>query len=554
MGTSKIKVYASNDDAVIVWRYPKKITNCCGFAVYRKRKGETDANAEPLLSSVGFEGDDHVDGEQRPTTIWPLQRYMWTDYYVKQGDEVCYKVVPMIMKNGTLVKDTGNETIWSTWTKIDNSKQDVYFTRGLVSSQFVAKYMAELPGANKAKPKIDDELKSSKSPLREFMGGTAVKKIHEILELVKNNKSLQVYGALYELNEDEMIKRLNLIGKRAHIILANGAFGADDDDPEAKNAKKLNKVDLTRRKVKSGHFAHNKFLVVTDSKSGKEIPILVLTGSTNWTLNGLYKQVNNVIVFTSKKIAGYYMEEWNALLKDCKGGIGMYAAPFKTFNATVKQDGNVRTWFQPVKGLIDMNDAEKLLRSAKEGILFLMFKPGNVGKRTLYNEIVKIAKAKPDLLVHGVINVDPGGKKAPTITFMHKGKMQKGSFEGVVKGNINNSFEFWLEELGSPNVTIHSKLIVVDPFSANPVVMTGSYNMGEKASRANDDNLNIVTKDNKVAEAYAVHVMSVYHHFRWRYYRNALTNQKKWDGNIKDDKWQDWYKSGNNKKELDFWS
>jgi hypothetical protein len=50
--------------------------------------------------------------------------------------------------------------------------------------------------------------------------------------------------------------------------------------------------------------------------------------------------------------------------------------------------------------------------------------------------------------------------------------------------------------------------------------------------------------------------MSVYHHYRWRYYRSSA-GVKKWSGNIKDDKWQNWYwlaaKTANNRKELEFW-
>jgi len=58
---------------------------------------------------------------------------------------------------------------------------------------------------------------------------------------------------------------------------------------------------------------------------------------------------------------------------------------------------------------------------------------------------------------------------------------------------------------------------VIDPFSDNCVVITGSHNLGHKASFDNDENLIIVEGDKKLAVAYATHVLDVYDHFAWRY-------------------------------------
>jgi hypothetical protein len=75
----KIKVLANNDQAMIIWKYTAIIPDCWGFAIYRKKAGETDLLAEPILSSVGFEGDPIPQGDYMPTTTWPLQAYQWID-------------------------------------------------------------------------------------------------------------------------------------------------------------------------------------------------------------------------------------------------------------------------------------------------------------------------------------------------------------------------------------------------------------------------------------------------------------------------------------------
>src|SRR5882757_6292618 len=91
-----IKVYVDNDEACIIWKYPSFIKDCWGFAVYRKKKGESDTEAEPLPTTVGFQDDPHTAFETRPSTEWPIQKFMWIDYFVSTGDEVSYKIIPMV--------------------------------------------------------------------------------------------------------------------------------------------------------------------------------------------------------------------------------------------------------------------------------------------------------------------------------------------------------------------------------------------------------------------------------------------------------------------------
>lgn len=58
---------------------------------------------------------------------------------------------------------------------------------------------------------------------------------------------------------------------------------------------------------------------------------------------------------------------------------------------------------------------------------------------------------------------------------------------------------------------------MIDPFSDKCVVVTGSHNLGHKASFDNDENLAIIEGNKKLAVAYTTHVLDVYDHFAWRY-------------------------------------
>jgi len=57
--------------------------------------------------------------------------------------------------------------------------------------------------------------------------------------------------------------------------------------------------------------------------------------------------------------------------------------------------------------------------------------------------------------------------------------------------------------------TIHDKIVVIDPFSDNCTVITGSHNLGYTASFKNDENMLIIRNDKGIAQAYATHVLDM---------------------------------------------
>jgi phosphatidylserine/phosphatidylglycerophosphate/cardiolipin synthase-like enzyme len=63
---------------------------------------------------------------------------------------------------------------------------------------------------------------------------------------------------------------------------------------------------------------------------------------------------------------------------------------------------------------------------------------------------------------------------------------------------------------------VHSKVVVIDPFGRHPVVMTGSLNMGPKASAVNDENLLIIEGNGALASQYATKIMEIYNQYQWR--------------------------------------
>jgi hypothetical protein len=95
---------------------------------------------------------------------------------------------------------------------------------------------------------------------------------------------------------------------------------------------------------------------------------------------------------------------------------------------------------------------------------------------------------------------------------------------------------------------------VIDPFSKNCTVVTGSHNLGFRASHNNDENMVIVHGHRGLAEAYACHVLDIYDHYAWRF---LLRQHPEIFGRPLqgDDTWQERYISGPDEKspELRFW-
>jgi hypothetical protein len=119
----------------------------------------------------------------------------------------------------------------------------------------------------------------------------------------------------------------------------------------------------------------------------------------------------------------------------------------------------------------------------------------------------------------------------------------------------NDAFGKWEAELAKFGFAIiHNKIVVIDPFSDDCVVVTGSHNLGYRASHNNDENMLIIRGHRALAEAYACHVLDLYDHYAWRF---LLKQHPEIFGKPlqPDDTWQERYILGAEAKspELRFW-
>jgi phosphatidylserine/phosphatidylglycerophosphate/cardiolipin synthase-like enzyme len=342
-----------------------------------------------------------------------------------------------------------------------------------------------------------------------------------------------VYLALYELNDPELVAALKALKGKAHVVLGNSTGKSDDTAKDTEtNAGVLKQagVDIVRRKIAPSRYAHNKFAVFCD---GEQTPKVVWTGSTNWTRTGLCTQNNNALEITDDNIAAAYHAHWKMIYADGDTSPKALAvAGDKEWPFTVGQS-KVSVWFTPTTKSGDLEEATKLIEDAEHGAVCLMLNPGNKG---LLGPFLQRAQDKK-LYVRGVLNNFPAqGKDSP------KDQLQLLTSDGqqqVFKGKeiadvirpagIDKTADWWQREIknsGKFMIAVHSKVIVLDPAGKNPVVMTGSHNFSDRASTKNDDNLVIIRGDSQLALTYAARIVSIYGQYRWQAWRNTAEGQE----------------------------
>lgn len=578
--------FANNDVATIAWSFGKRPEGCMGFAIYRiDDKGKETA----LPSHAVFPGKSIKPGQT--TAEFPIQKFYWKDVYARlvaerTGNRVFrYKVVPLEGTPGSLRPMTKLPFLTSNEVTITPQMSDdvsAYFNRGIISTQRVARALKGKKNAGSLKEHIADP----SDALRASLSGDMVEALTSFVDRAKS--SGKIYAALYELGDEELIEKLEGLGKRLEIVLSNSVTV----DPDTKKKSDGNQDARDRlaktaglemdRIMAANHIGHNKFLVYVD-RTGK--PKAVLMGSTNWTSTGLCAQTNNTLVIENEKLAARYLAYWKQLAADTKAakGVGksLQGAAFRGWNGTGKDfvlagEGGCASWFSPCtpkarskgkneKCPADMSAVIQHINAAEHAILFLAFYPGTP---SLANWSADALRKNKKLFVRGcVTNKSASEGFYYQLKGMTPPKKKKGEKKPVQQDpRVIGAEAFdgkiipkgWQKEiLKAGFAIIHDKIMVIDPFSDKCVVITGSHNLGYKASYDNDENLVIIQGDKKLAVAYATHVLDVYDHFAWRYTVKRL-GPKGADQSLKTDPdaWLDQYFDANGDiktAQLKFW-
>lgn len=595
--------FSNNDVAVVAWTFDRHLDGCLGFAVH-----QIDANGKDTVLPALARFATQDKSLKLTTEQAPIQKFWWKDLFAERGATYHYRIVAMGgTPGGTLTPLAGVKELVSNEVTLTAKRPPftAYFNRGIVATQALSHALNDHPSIQALTPHILDP----HDPIRIRLMGQLSEGVTSLLDRADTDGGT-IHGALYELNDPNGLeKKLHANPTSRNVILGNEQSVdpktkevIEDADSKNRAALKAAGVTVIDRLLGKGSIPHNKFMVL--SEKGK--PVAVLSGSTNWTSTGLCTQTNNALVIESADVAQRYLDAWNAIKADVDASGGdqkkLQSPTQRGFNhnnndnaikkpITLSKGVTVEVMFSPnTKSTLksppkevpnDMNRVFDLIAGAKQAVLFLAFDPGN---NSILDAAGKALAKNPDLFVRGALTsaqratnfstalhqgggADQGGgaKAAVTVVGEPGTPKKKGAklpsatpdFRAVPAGAINatDAFGAWEAELAKFGFAIiHNKIVVIDPFSDDCVVVTGSHNLGFRASHNNDENMVIIRGHRAVAEAYACHVLDLYDHYAFRF---LLQHHPDIFGRPlePDDKWQERYIIGKDEKspELRFW-
>jgi phosphatidylserine/phosphatidylglycerophosphate/cardiolipin synthase-like enzyme len=560
---------ANNDLVYLWWTYSEKIPDCLGFAIWRIGADET---RHVVRGFAGFDGDHAVSADAwKGTDFWPIQSYQWKDLFVPEEADVSYEIMPVKGTPGQRLEEIPGLSVRTGVTRATDTfgRHRVVFNRGIISTQSIAH---KLPKDSTGRPSADalmQHILVKGDPIRESLAGESTKALMSLLDRARTDGG-KCFCALYELTDTELIESIEAARGSVELILSNAdsdtAYDGTNADTRRRLHDSLGDAAIHDRLLRGNHIGHNKFVVYVDPGGTAKA---VLTGSTNWTATGMCSQSNNVTLLEDEKIAARYLEYWKLLLADTAAG-STQEPELRTPDAVAPPDlalgdateGVMRTWFSPntvrkskppqnPPSPPDMAEVFDAIGNAKHGVLFLLFSAGapSILQRVKEVETERRAADK-EFFVRGAISDERTSREFATSVYNDSSLTQPNTLITGI-GGIDDPFAYWEAELAKlGHAVIHDKVLVVDPFSDDCLVVNGSHNLGYKASYSNDENLCMIRGNRAMAETFTAHVLDIVNHYNWRFKRHPKhkttgpTASQPFRGLDKTDGWQDKYFTG----------
>jgi phosphatidylserine/phosphatidylglycerophosphate/cardiolipin synthase-like enzyme len=520
-----LKIHRGEGMALLAmnWRKGKPPKDFAGFAIeYREPGGDRFFALKNRLCFLDSEGA--VNPNILSTRLSPIQKFRWV-HFPRNADltgEFVYRVTPVFMNaKDELSYGEPQEAAIELRRETYPGKLNVTFTRGFVSSQaFVDRYAVAGAVDTLLPPDAESGLKfKAKHPKKDealaWMGFEARSAILEVLDAAVADKKAQVCVVAYDLNEPELVSRLEQLGKRVKVIIDDSDKHGLKGSAESQAARWLIE-SAGKDRVKRQHMGglqHNKTIVV----GGPKVQAVVC-GSTNFSWRGFYVQSNNAVVLRGEKAVEVFRAGFDAYWEhdDVPGFGGTASAVW----ADAGIDGvDVQVAFSPhakdnvlLAKLAD-DIAENTTSSLFYSLAFLYQTPGKI------RDAIKKVSADDDIFVYGMSDrkvggldlQKPDGNVAPVSPAALKGKVPP---------------PFKAEPDGGGGVRLHHKFVVIDFDKPTARVYLGSYNFSKAADTDNGEHL-VLIRDRRVATAYVVEAIRLFDHYEFRLVQQDAKKAKK---------------------------
>lgn len=536
-----LKILAGDAKVLLAFNLDKKDTkDLAGFTIQCQPEG-----IEPyyLFNKLQF-ADPTIHAQltkepARSSVNAPIQKFRWMHVPggIHQTNEVIYgkyiyTVTPRYFKKGVLLPIDKNLSITenTNLSPFKKGRIELGFTRGFTQSQAFTNHFG-LKAAFKPKKApllFDTKVQAgvnndgeSYTYLDEYVwsGFTARKKIFDLVEGVINDKTLFLDVFAYDLNEPDLLRHFLQLAKegRIRLMLDDAALHHDTKKPtpEDQFEAEFNKVDKKQNGTPSiirGNFQryqHHKVMIV--SKGQTRTPVKIMSGSTNFSVTGMYVNSNHVIIFNDAKITKLYQQLYDQVWAD-----QIAIAPFldselsKTEYSFTIDTTNLFITFAPhdkTHALVNLDKVVERINTEHSSVLFAVM--GSDPKTTgpVAPALVELHK-RADIFTAGITD------SKNSMTF-YKPSSTTGIRVTGLPGKTVLPPPFDEEKSIDIGHQVHHKFIVCGFNTPEAVVWLGSSNLALGGEMENGDNL-IEIRDADIATAFTLEALALVDHFHFR--------------------------------------
>jgi phosphatidylserine/phosphatidylglycerophosphate/cardiolipin synthase-like enzyme len=465
-----------------------------GFAIER-----IDHTEDERYWLKGFRTFEETDPNLPPGSLvstleHPIQAFLWGDFTAKPDHRYTYRIVALRGKPKKLEQtDTVDVTI-ATEDEVTGTHA-VYFNRGVAGSQAYARKFKNLP--------------PDKVPKGRAWAWLSRGLVEALLAFIKQAKGSQyeLRAALYEFQYLPVLEAFGAAQKTGAAVKI-----IFDAKPNAQNyPRRANQEAIATAKIEAltspretnpSYIAHNKFIVLL--KDGQ--PIQVWTGSTNITDGGIFGHSNVGHIVRDPAVAASYLAYWEQLSHDPT------AAKLRPWNdeqtpvPTGLPPTATTTIFSPRRSLA----ALEWYADRMEATHTAVFLTAAFGVNDL---LATVLSAEKDYLRYVLLEKEGGN-----IETLRRDPDTRIAVGAVKKGG---TFDRFLQEkttnLNTHVRYIHTKYMLIDPLSDDPIVITGSANFSDASTKNNDENMLVIRGDQRVADLYLGEFMRLFNHYYSRY-------------------------------------
>jgi phosphatidylserine/phosphatidylglycerophosphate/cardiolipin synthase-like enzyme len=514
-----------------------------GFAIRRtpgflSSDGKTREASSWLPNRLTFSGPTPAGMADAPSNKAPIQKFMWWDARIEEPDRghaFVYDVFPVtgFPNRLTLLTASVGQCTAALPGHIQNDI-GTWFNRAVVSSQAFSRKLSALGISQNKTPSPEDALN-----LRAWLAND----LQQTFEIALRDASRAV-SAVYHLTDTlwaiPAFHRFGTgNGRDALAIVYDAHTIARQDGPPqpSPNQIAVNALSAVARLAPRDktHIMHDKF-IVSDTPTDRATPGQVLTGSANFTTEGLTEQANVLHLFHSAELALIYNNRAAKLAEN--PSIAETAKLSNGWSEEIKVGtARVRVSFSPEPSTqrSQIDTIVQAIKQAKHSVLFCLFMPTDAALR---DACFKAGDA--GLMMFGLVNhISPAsaasaksaqdaGKVVQTsalanLALFHRSQQQRDVIDAQYFSPTTVPSGFMPEMRLFPGekapdyapVIIHHKFVIIDAEGADPIVYTGSANMSQNSEHFNDENL-LEIRDAHIASIYLAEFFRLYEHYRAR--------------------------------------